>query len=120
MKTCIISLFASVIFCITGCSPRYAIIAVNTVEANSNTVVYSKVYSGKNGQYVGDSPALNYLVTKKSLGKTRTMSLIVESDCYRTSWKIIEVSKWAKSKAEARDATLINNVLFVLTPTTCN
>ena len=119
MNRPIIAIFIALTIGITGCSPRYAIVAVSTVDANSNTAVYSKVYSGKDGQYLGDAPALNYLVTKKSLGKNHTISLIIESDCHKTSWKIIEVSKWSRTVADARDATMINNVLFRLTPDSC-
>jgi hypothetical protein len=119
MNRLIIALFLALTFSITGCSPRYAIVAVTTIDANSNSGVYSKVYSGKDGLYLGDAPALNYLISKKNIGKHRTMCLIVEAECYKTKWQIIEVTKWAKTEADARDAVNVNKVLFKLEADTC-
>jgi len=103
-----------VFFILASCSPRYAIIAVSTVDKSTNQPIYSKIYSGNNAQYLGDTPALNYLVTKQSLDRSKTLCLIAEADQHQTKWQIVRITKWSKSPSAARDVTMLNSVLFLL------
>lgn len=104
---------------ISGCSTRYAVVSINSVSATDNiSIPLTRVYTGADGLFIGNTPSLNYLMSNKNRKKIN-MCIITEAECYQTKWQMIEITHWAKTPLEAYSAANVNRILFVLTPINC-
>lgn len=102
-------ILVSLFFFLGSCTRKFATVHIVTRDVNTKASVSVKIYSGKDGLYLGESPLdLNL----KSSVHSATLSLIVKENCYPIYWQVVKVSNWAKTRREAASAIYKNEVLF--------
>ena|GEM_PF-3968234 len=111
-------LLCAAVLLLSGCV-KFAVVYVNAKDTDSQSSVSVDVFSAKDGLYLGETP-LNLDFEKLSTMPNPTLSLLIIGECYPAHWQLIEISNWAPSRQQARDAAFKNEVLFkIRTETGC-
>lgn len=99
------------VFLLGGCTRRFAVVHIVTKDVHTQSSVSAKLYSGKDGLFLGESPLTLKLV--KPVHST-TLSIVVKEESYPLHWGIFEISNWARNKRDAADVTYKNDILFMI------
>jgi hypothetical protein len=107
---CLLILIFVVLSTASGCCvQQYAVLYVSSEPETA------EIWSGKDGQYLGTTPTINVIrYVKRKNGPNPIAVLILQKDQYQTTFKVIEIDKWA---ADWQEANVNQNALYVkLTP----